>query len=286
MMKDLTLLIDLSNMLYAMYYNSRNDISLRTEAEKNNKWRESLISIILKYKSQFKPTETILVVDSKSWRYDILKYYKCRRTLRKNKDNVDWDEFKVISNGFIEEFKYNLPVKVLKVNRCEADDLIGILSCKMRDRRIQIISRDKDFAQLLKYKNINILDPITNKEITCDNPHEFLTLHFLKGDDGDDVPNILSPDNIHVTTGRRQKCITKGIIEEVLQEGLDKYVQKNNLQDNFNRNRYLIELSEEVIPQDLQTNIIYEYNKAKVSADYEDMMCYLAQHDLDHILTQ
>lgn len=283
------MLVDISNFLYASFFVAQADKDVKTEEERNQYWKSLLVGMILNVKSLYKPDEVVLAIDSKNTHrkegYDhSFKYYKARRILKKEGSDTDWEAFYRVSNGFLDEIKANLPVKCVKVEKCEADDSIAILTSKLRDRKIIIVSRDKDLSQLLKFPNVSIHNPIDNKLIQCDNPHEFLILHLLKGDSGDDVPNLLSPDNIFVTTGKRQKSITKGIIKEVLEEGLDKFVIKNNLLANYERNRNLIELSEEIIPQDLQTEIMYEYNNSKVKCDFEDMMGYLARNNFTNLI--
>ena len=51
-------------------------------------------------------------------------------------------------------------------------------------------------------------DPITKKFVNGIDPNEYLYEHILKGDTGDGVPNVLSPDNTFVD-GLRQKPLSK-----------------------------------------------------------------------------
>jgi len=280
-----TMIIDFSSYLHASFHVARYDKDISSTEERNQYWKSLLVGMILNVKKLYKPDEVILAIDSpNSHRKLSFKYYKARRILKKEDSDIDFDEFNRVSNIFLDEIKTNLPVKVVKTAQTEADDIIGILTSKLREHDITIVSRDKDFTQLLKFPNVKIHNPMDNKLIVCDNPHEFLVLHILGGDSGDDVPNILSPDDIFVTTGKRQKSITKGIIKEVLEDGLDKFVIKNNLIANYERNRNLVELSEEIIPQDLQTEIMYAYNNAKVKADFEDMVGYLARNNFTNLI--
>jgi 5'-3' exonuclease len=283
------MIIDFSSYLHASFHVARYDKDVKDTQERTQYWKQLLVGMILNVKKQYKPDEVVLAIDSpnshrKQGYPHSFKYYKARRILKKEDSDIDWNEFNKVSNLMLDEITENLPVKCVKVDSSEADDIIGILTCKLRDNDITIVSRDKDFTQLLRFPNVKIHNPLDNKLIVCDNPKEFLTLHILGGDSGDDVPNILSPDNIFVTTGKRQKSITKGIIKEVLEEGLDKFVIKNDLLANYERNRNLVELSEDVIPQDLQTNIMYTYNKSKVKGDYEDMMGYLARNNFTNLI--
>ena len=58
-----------------------------------------------------------------------------------------------------------------------------------------ILSGDKDFIQLHKYKNVTQYSPITKKFVNGIDPDEYLYEHILKGDVSDGVPNVLSVDN-------------------------------------------------------------------------------------------
>lgn len=284
------LVYDVSNYLYASYFVSENDPNLRTREEKKAFWKFILVSMILNVRNKYdKPKEVVLAIDSKNtWRKDYFKYYKARRVLKKEKDDTDWDYFYTTADSFIEEIKKHFPFKVVKVDKTEADDIIAVLSDKLAvDKEVIIVSRDKDFYQLLRNDNIKIYNPITNQEIVKEeNPIEFLTLHILKGDANDDVPNIFSDDNVFVNSDKRQKAITKKITQEVLEEGLDKFVIKNGLIDNYNRNRKLIELSSEIIPEDLVTEILYKYNSEKPTGDFESMLGYISKNKMDSLLDQ
>ena len=63
------------------------------------------------------------------------------------------------------------------------------------------------------------------------------------------------------TTKKRQKSFGPKTITKVLISGLQEYINDNNLQANWDRNRKMIELSKEMIPRDTQKQIYLEYKK-------------------------
>ena len=73
-----------------------------------------------------------------------------------------------------------------------------------------IVSGDKDFQQLQRYKKVSQYSPITRKTITLNNIEatEYLANHIISGDKGDGVPNVLSQDDC-IVEGIRQRPISK-----------------------------------------------------------------------------
>ena len=80
--------------------------------------------------------------------------------------------------------------------------------------KIMIVSSDRDFLQLQRFKNVRQFSPLLKKELSVDNPRVYLQTHIIKGDKGDGVPNILSDDNVFVE-GFRQKPITQKKIDNM-----------------------------------------------------------------------
>jgi hypothetical protein len=168
-----------------------------------------------------------------------------------------------------EEIKENFPYRVVEVDEVEADDMVGVLCDYTQEfgqyEEVMIISGDKDFAQLQKYKNIHQYSPITRKYIKEATPRKQLMELILKGDTADGVPNVLSGDNVFVD-GDRQTPLRQKKIDELINDpkALGEEVYRNYL-----RNKKLIDLTE--TPEPLREKIIYNYenqdkwdNKSKV----------------------
>jgi hypothetical protein len=90
------------------------------------------------------------------------------------------------------------------------------------------------------------------KWVTHSNPEQYLYEHIVKGDAGDGVPNILSPDNSFVMN-IRQKPVTK----KRLEEWIDINKMSSEVKRNYARNQALIDLSQ--VPQHLKGRILEEY---------------------------
>jgi len=214
--------------------------------------------------------ELVLCIDgSKNWRKEVYPQYKYKRKDARKQSKMDWSEVFRIMNMVKEEIKENFPYKVVEVDEVEADDIIGVL-CEDtqefgRGQDVMIISGDKDFAQLQKYKNIHQYSPITRKYIKEATPRKQLMELILKGDTADGIPNVLSGDDVFVD-GERQTPLRQSKIDELINDpkALGEEVYRNYL-----RNKKLIDLAE--TPEPLKEKIIYNYenqdkwdNKSKV----------------------
>ena len=90
-------------------------------------------------------------------------------------------------------------VKQIYVENCEADDAIGyIAKNQFHDRKIVIVSSDKDYYQLLKDERITVWSPGQKSYITpaglrerfgC-GPENFCTVRCFVGDGSDGLPGV------------------------------------------------------------------------------------------------
>ena len=228
--------------------------------------RHFILNTLRMYNKKFRKDygDMVIACDSSTWRREYFPNYKFKRREGREKDEVEkanWDEIFRIINMVREEIQENLPYRVVKVDGAEADDIIGTLALETQEfgkhEDVMIVSADKDFVQLQKYKNVKQYSPMQKKFVTEKNPHTYLFEHVLKGDSGDGVPNVLSNDNVFVE-GIRQSPITR--------KKLDFWAENaQNLEDvmepehyrNYMRNKKLIDLEE--IPENLRTEIINTY---------------------------
>jgi len=232
----------------------------------------TLRALNVKFREQY--GEMVLCMDFGSWRRDYFKYYKAkRREAKSGEDKEKWKKVFENLNQLADELKQNFPYKWIRVYNAEADDIIGVLASYVKEPTI-IISGDKDFLQLQKYPHIKQYSPRFKKFLQEDDPENFLFEHILKGDSGDGIPNILSPDDVFVS-GKRQTPLTKKRIQQLKEEGIPP-----SLEANFMRNKVLIDLSE--VPTDLEEQIINEFNKPAASGN--NIMNYLIKHRLRLLL--
>lgn len=208
--------------------------------------------------------ELVICCDGKnSWRREAFPYYKANRRKNRDESEIDWNNLFDIMNTIREELKEFFPYKVIHIDRCEADDIIGTIchdegtELNMGAEQHLVLSADKDYIQLQTYANVDQYDPIRKRWIRNDNPDKYLEEHILKGDSGDGVPNVLSADNC-LAVGERQKAMTQKRMV-ALREGPDHMDEETKRR--FYRNKMMIDLSQ--IPQEYVAQIREEYSKEK-----------------------
>jgi hypothetical protein len=208
--------------------------------------------------------ELVICCDGKnSWRREAFPYYKANRRTSRETSELDWNEVFRIMGNIRDELNEYFPYKVINIERCEADDIIGVVCHEYGTQlntgsdRFLILSGDKDYIQLQKYANVDQYDPVKKKFIRHANPDDYLIEHVFKGDTGDGVPNILSPDNCLVI-GERQKPMTSKRIAS-FKESLDNMDETTKIR--FHRNKMMIDLLE--TPAQYKKQILEVYNQEK-----------------------
>ena len=241
--------------------------------------RHMILNSIRMYRIMFKEEygEVVLTYDSRHyWRREIFPQYKQNRKKGRENDSKDWDKIFGLLNAIKSEFKEILPYKYVEVYGAEADDVIGTLCKEYQDQKTMIVSGDKDFIQLQKYKNVKQYSPILKKYVNGHNPNTYIKEHILKGDSSDGVPNVLSPDHTFVE-GLRQRPLSKKKIEAWLnsETGMSEEVKRN-----YQRNHKLINLDN--TPDDLQKSILDTFNEAP-SGDRSKILTYFIENKLKEL---
>lgn len=231
--------------------------------------RHMILNSIRMYNKKYRQKYGQMVIccdGMNTWRKEYFPQYKAAR--KKNRDeqsDTDWPEIFRILNLVRDEIKENLPYKVIHLEGCEADDVIGALTLEAQEfgkgEPIKIISSDKDFIQLHRFNDVSQFSPMQKKEVTDKNPHIYRFNHIMKGDKGDGIPNVKSGDNVFVDSVRQTPVSAKQ-----LQEWLDnsenlKDVLSEELYRNYQRNKTLIDLSE--IPKPVYEKIINTFDTTK-----------------------
>ena len=231
--------------------------------------RHMILNSIRMYNKKFRKEygEMVIATDSSNWRRDAFPQYKFKRRDGREESTLDWNEIFRIINLVFEEIGDNLPYKTIKIDGCEADDIIGALVEMTQEfgkhDDVMIVSADKDFIQLQKYNNVRQFSPMTKKFIQDSNPRRYLFDQILKGDSSDGVPNIFSPDNTFVD-GIRQSPMTKKKMDMYFEnaENLQGVMETEHYR-NYCRNKKMIDLSE--TPQELKDAVINRYDSQKVT---------------------
>ena len=158
---------------------------------------------------QIQPTQVYVVFDgagSSNNRKNLLPEYKSGRDLQRI---TNWDAFddkdeeddaKIDQMVRIIQYLKTLPVKVVTLDKVEADDIIAYLSKvipQKKEDKVFIVSSDKDFLQLIN-ENIIVYRPMEKEYYTIDtviekfkmSPTNFILYKTLMGDNSDKVAGI------------------------------------------------------------------------------------------------
>ena len=240
--------------------------------------RHMILNSIRNYRMMFKneysmlDRDTILAWDSKHyWRRDYFPQYKAGRKKTRESSNLDWNNIFEVTNRIRDEIKENLPYKSVEVYGAEADDIIAVVS-KTNDS-VMIVSSDKDFIQLHS-DTVKQWSPVTKKELNGHDPNTYIKEHGLRGDSGDGVPNVLSPDHTF-TDGLRQKPLGKKRMEKMIHEGENSW--SDEVKRNYQRNFKLINLRN--IPKQIEVDIL-DAIKNSPHGDRSKLLNYFIQNKL------
>ncbi len=206
-------------------------------------------------------TKTIVVAidDKRSWRYDIWSRYKEDRRKKKKNDKTEfpWNEFFERYEKWCDEITKYLPIKIIKVNKAEGDDIIGTIVRNIFDKCV-VISVDKDFLQLSSDR-CKIYSPFKQCHVSHPDTEAFIIEQCLIGQSKDTITNIKTPW-MH-PEGKRRPGFGPKALEKVLVYGWKQWLIDNDLYHRYDFNRSLMDF--ERIPQWLQDNIMNEYNSIK-----------------------
>ena len=243
--------------------------------------RHMILNSLRMYRMKFcdEYGELILCYDSKHyWRRDYYPEYKHSRKKGRQASSNDWDAIFEVLNAIKVELKEFFPYKFLEVYGAEADDIIAALAGELEfdSGKTLILSGDKDFIQLQKFRNVTQYSPITKKFVNGVDPEIYLSEHVLKGDSSDGVPNVLSPDNTFVD-GIRQKPLSKKKIQAMIAGDFP----NDEVKRNYQRNKKLIDLKES--PPELYIDILKEYQEAP-DGDRSKLLNYFTQKRLRNLV--
>lgn len=250
--------------------------------------RHVVLSSLLHNKKKFGREYGDIVIcadDRKYWRKDFFPYYKASRAKNRNNSTLNWKLIFDTLSSLREELKEYFPYKVIHVEGAEADDIIGVLTKYLQEnetvqmglmddpQKILILTSDQDNFQLHKYPTVKQWSPMQKKFVKPPvGAKESLIDKICTGDTGDGIPNIMSPDDVLVTEGARQKPFSKKRLDEFYKLGIG--ACKNDTEKrNFHRNEMLV--SYDKIPVELQEKIITIYKETPINGTKKKIMEYL-----------
>jgi len=290
------IIMDYSQIALAATLVFTKEINSNTLEQNKDLIRHAILSSILANKKKFHQEygEVVVACDDKNyWRRDKFEHYKANRKTAREASTIDWNTIFECMDMVREDLIKFFPYKVVRVERCEADDIIAVLSKWTQDNDFDqfgieqipkptlIISSDKDFAQLHKYSNIRQYSPMFKKYVKSPpSIQKFINEHIAKGDTGDGVPNILSIDSCFVDK-IRQNSMMKKRLEEFATLGIVACKNETEIR-NWHRNELLI--SFEKIPEEISDNILTEFHKERPKFNRNNIFNYLVKNRMRLLL--
>ena len=285
------ILVDYSQVSLAAILTFQRELK-GTESEVKNLIRHVTLSTLKSYKKKYggEYGELVICCDGrKYWRKEAFAHYKASRKKNRDASDLDWKLIFDTLTEMREDIAAHFPWRVIHVDRAEADDVIACMSKWLQTNQLKveglmedpqkvlILSSDKDFKQLQVYDNIKQWSPMQKKYVTATKSElkAWMIEHIVKGDAGDGVPNILSPDDIFLQEGVRQKPVSAKRLEEFVTLGFDA-CRNDDERRNWHRNSTLVAF--EHIPEDVNESIVDAYLNNKPRGDKMAVMNYLIQH--------
>ncbi len=248
--------------------------------------RHMILNSLRSYRTKFHKDygELVICCDAQNyWRRKIFPHYKSNRKKSRDASGLDWNLLFDSLNKIRDEIREHLPYKVIRIDTCEADDIIASICHKYGrflgdDEKILIISGDKDFGQLQKYSNVYQYAPVQKKMIAINNPESFRKEHIMLGDRSDGVPNFISDDDTFIEN-KRQKPLRRDKISEWIYMDPEQFCNREMLR-GYKRNQMLIDLGK--IPEDLQNECIKQFDFAECN-DRSKIFDYFIKNRLGNL---
>ncbi len=236
---------------------------------------------VKKYKNDY--GEVVIAYDSDTyWRKEKFPHYKANRKKARENSQFNWQSIFTCIDALRKEFRQYLPYKVIEVSGAEADDIIGCLTYEqVLGTQVLILSGDKDFFQLQSANaNVTQRSPFVKGDLKDNvSPDVILKDHIIRGDTGDGIPNILSPDDVFVSGGRQKPLHTKKLVEW-LTKTPEEFCVDGDMLKNYKRNEELIDLRR--IPSHIKESILKAYAEANPPSRSE-FLTYLVASGLKEL---
>jgi len=150
--------------------------------------------------------------------------------------------------------------KMIKAEMAEADDVIAIVCKEMArirpDRKMVIITSDKDMDQLTKYDQVSInrlgkgFPPAKKGE---HDPQTMLRLKILFGDKSDNIKPVFSKSEIK-KIGGNEKIVEMAQDEKSLESFMQ---ERHDASERYNANKRLVDM--DMIPDEIRESILVSF---------------------------
>jgi DNA polymerase-1 len=250
------LIFDISPLAYRWLFSDLNDVKMLGMNIIRSKLLRNLIFTVEK----LNPDKVFICFDCQgsNWRKQKYNFYKAHRAELREKQDVNWEEFYDFLNSFYDELRINFPFVSLRHDKLEADDIAAHLVRRYSNDINTIVTNDSDYLQLLKYKNVEVINALSGKKMVCESPKKFLEIKILTGDKSDNIPAVRA----RTGPATAEDLIDTGEIYKLLEE-VDAQGNPKEIKRNYDRNKELIDL--ENTPEGLLMsleNLIDDYKMA------------------------
>jgi hypothetical protein len=190
------LAFDAPNILYRTFY-----AGWKLTDDKHTMSSMAIHSTLLtlnKYFNKYQPDKVICAFDKPNWRKQYTESDLClsgkiykgnRRQDMTPTEQMCYEEYTQHIERFEQILTEYSSILVMSRKMLEADDILAGVAQHYSQDRVIAISSDRDLTQLLRFKNVKLIDPATGNPILCDDIDWFLFLKAIRGDRGDNLPS-------------------------------------------------------------------------------------------------
>lgn len=284
------ILLDYSQVCVAAILAFSSDLQKGSENDKKDLIRHVALNSIKSYKKKYSKEfgQMVIACDGRNyWRREYFQYYKGQRKKAREASSLDWSLIFDTLSEIREDLKQYFSYKVIHVDRCEADDVIAVLTESTQEfgkfEPVMIVSSDKDFKQLHVNDNVKQFSPMLKKQVVVNKKElkEWLIEHVVKGDAGDGIPNIMSKDDVFML-GERQKNVSSKRLEEFYKDGYDA-CRNDEERRNWQRNVKLVDFTH--IPEDVKESIMQAF-EVEPTGSKSAIMNYLIKNRCRNLLNE
>lgn len=253
--------------------------------------RHMILGSLASYRKRHRKTygELVICCDGmESWRKDTFPQYKKNRKKSRDKSKVDWKMLYKVMDEMKVGLKTCFPYLVYEYEHAEADDIIAYYVKEFEGPHL-IVSGDKDFIQLLR-DDVSILKPSTKELIEFNSEgyskkeiNSTILDHILRGDSTDGIPNVISPDDIFLQEGKKQRPFTKKRKEEFTEAYRDGLKDNYEHYENFLRNKSMILLDRKTIPDYVWEGIDSVVEETEVQGDMKSVRDFMIEYRLRNL---
>ena len=315
MSKKTYILVDTLNMFFrAKHVGGGRDIDMRVGMAMH-----IMFNSIKKVWRDFDGDHVVMCLEGRSWRKDFYTPYKANRKVimdkRSVKEQEDDELFFESYNDMVEFLDKRTNVSVIQQHNAEADDLIATWIQEHPNDDHVIISTDSDFYQLIAdnvkqyngttdqivslegFKNAKtgetVIDKKTNEPKKAVDPEWVLFEKCVRGDSSDNIFSAYPGARLKGT--KNKTGITEAYNDRhtggynynnfMLQRWVDHEEQEHRVKDDFERNKILIDLTQQ--PDEIKTECKKRIAEAKEQDSKQQVgiyfMKFCAKYNLERM---